>query len=59
MKVRDRIKELRRVRASKLMPDPKNLRVGRRALTRALTRLLTETSVFNWIAAQARVAAGE
>jgi len=42
MKIRDRIKELRRVRASELHPNPKNWRVHPKAQVQALRALLSE-----------------
>ena len=42
MKIRDRIKELRRVRASELLPNPKNWRVHPKAQVQALHALLSE-----------------
>jgi hypothetical protein len=42
MKIRDRIKELRRVRARDLVRNPKNWRVHPKAQVRALRALLTE-----------------
>src|SRR5437879_5041884 len=42
MKIRDRIKELRRVRARDLVPNPKNWRVHPKVQRRALRALLTE-----------------
>ena len=42
MKIRDRIRELRRVRASELMPHPKNWRVHPKDQARALRALLSE-----------------
>ena len=42
MKIRDRIKELRRVRASELLPNPRNWRVHPKAQVQALRALLTE-----------------
>jgi DNA modification methylase len=42
MKIRDRIKELRRVRASELRANPKNWRVHPKAQVQALRALLTE-----------------
>lgn len=42
MKIRDRIKELRRVRASELQPNPKNWRTHPRAQKNALKAVLAE-----------------
>src|SRR5271169_2006371 len=42
MTIRDRIKELRRVRASELMPNPKNWRRHPRAQAEALKGVLAE-----------------
>src|SRR5262249_31410111 len=42
MKIRDRIKELRRVRASELLPNPRNWRVHPKAQVQALRALLSE-----------------
>src|SRR5579863_9799707 len=42
VKIRDRIKELRRVKASELIPNPKNWRVHPQAQAEALRGLLAE-----------------
>lgn len=42
MKIRDRIKELRRVKASELLPNPKNWRRHGKKQTAALRGLLSE-----------------
>ena len=45
MKIRDRIKELRRVKASDLVPNPKNWRTHPEAQKNALRGILSEVGI--------------
>ena len=52
MKIRDRIRELRRVPASELVPNPKNWRVHPESQANALRGLLSEVGIANAVLAR-------